>query len=183
MHAVRIQILTALIAYLLQALYHQAHCYAGSLWSLLAEVRATLFQRTSIESEHYRNRRETWAEISARQASLFVWKTSRTVVRQHGDGESIHASVGGSAGRAGWRVHGARGAFGSPIGSRPTGCHLRPGGQINDCDDLQGVSADQHRHRSHLGHQGQEGIGLGPSGVDLVDGGGRIEALQIGQGQ
>lgn len=70
--AVRIQILTALIAYLLLALYRQARRYVGSLWSLLAEVRATLFQRPSLESECYRKRREAWAETSTRQAALFV---------------------------------------------------------------------------------------------------------------
>ena len=70
--AVRIQILTALIAYLLLALYHQLQRYAGSLWALLAEVRATLFQRPGIESVLYRRRRDALAEIAYRQTTLFA---------------------------------------------------------------------------------------------------------------
>jgi putative transposase len=71
-NAVRIQILTALIAYLLLALYRQAQRYRGSLWSLLAQVRATLFQRPSLEIEWYRRRRDTQAEFASRQGGLFV---------------------------------------------------------------------------------------------------------------
>lgn len=70
--AVRTQILTALIAYLLLALYHQARRYTGSLWALLAEVRSTLFQRPGIESILYRRRRDALAETNSRQAALFA---------------------------------------------------------------------------------------------------------------
>lgn len=71
-NSVRIQILTALITYLLLALYRKAQNYTGSLWILLAEVRATLFQRPSIEAERYRRRTDAMAEFTARQGGLFV---------------------------------------------------------------------------------------------------------------
>ena len=71
-NSVRIQILTALITYLLLALYRKAQNYAGSLWILLAEVRATLFQRPAIEAERYRRRTDAMAEFTARQGGLFV---------------------------------------------------------------------------------------------------------------
>lgn len=71
-HAVHIQILTALITYLLLAIYRKAQNYAGSLWMLLAEVRATLFQRPAIEAERYRRRKEASTELAARQGELFA---------------------------------------------------------------------------------------------------------------
>ena len=70
-NAVRIQILTALITYLLLALYRKAENFTGSLWTLLAQVRATLFQRPAIEAEQYRRRQEALAEIASRQGGLF----------------------------------------------------------------------------------------------------------------
>ncbi len=70
--AVKIQILTALIAYLLLSLHRQARNYAGTLWTLLAEVRATLFQRPGIEATLYRRRRDASSEILSRQALLFT---------------------------------------------------------------------------------------------------------------
>jgi len=71
-NAVRIQILTALITYLLMAIYRKAQSYSGSLWILLAEVRATLFQRPSVEAERYRRRTDAMHELAARQGGLFV---------------------------------------------------------------------------------------------------------------
>jgi len=71
-NSVHLQILTALIAYLLLALYRRAQRFTGSLWVLLAEVRATLFQRPGIESVLYRRRRDALAEISGRQGGLFA---------------------------------------------------------------------------------------------------------------
>ncbi len=71
-NAVRIQILTALITYLLLAIYRKTQHYTGSLWLLLAEVRATLFQRPAIEAERYRRRKEAMAEFAARQRGLFA---------------------------------------------------------------------------------------------------------------
>jgi putative transposase len=54
-NAVRVQILTALIAYLLVVLQAQATGFKGSLWLFLSELRATLFQRC--DSERHRHRR------------------------------------------------------------------------------------------------------------------------------
>ncbi len=71
-NAVRIQILTALITYLLLSIYSKTQQYAGSLWLLLAEVRATLFQRPTIETERYRKRRDALLELAARQGGLFA---------------------------------------------------------------------------------------------------------------
>jgi IS4 transposase len=71
-NSVRIQILTALITYLLLAIYRKTQNYAGSLWILLAEVRATLFQRPAVEAELYRRRKNDMAEFAARQRGLFV---------------------------------------------------------------------------------------------------------------
>lgn len=71
-NAVRIQLLTALISYLLLAIYRKFRNYQGSLWLLLAEVRTTLFQRPAWEAERYRRRVEARAEFTARQAGLFA---------------------------------------------------------------------------------------------------------------
>src|SRR5262249_26494448 len=71
-NAVRIQILTALIAYLLLATYRKKHGITTSLWHLLAELRTTLFQRPALEVEQYRRRRERQLEMTSRQAALFA---------------------------------------------------------------------------------------------------------------
>jgi IS4 transposase len=71
-NAVRIQILTALITYLLLALYRKSENFTGSLWTLLSQVRATLFQRPAIDAEQYRRRNEAMAEFASRQGGLFA---------------------------------------------------------------------------------------------------------------
>lgn len=71
-NSVRIQILTALITYLLLAIYRKAQSYTGSLWILMAEVRATLFQRPAVEAERYRRRTEAITELASRQGGLFA---------------------------------------------------------------------------------------------------------------
>lgn len=71
-NAVRIQILTALIAYLLLALHRQACGFTQSLWQLLGEVRATLFQRPTLEAELYRRRKERQQAFAASQPGLFA---------------------------------------------------------------------------------------------------------------
>lgn len=71
-NSVRIQILTALITYLLLAIYRKAQNYTGSLWILMTEVRATLFQRPTIEAERYRRRTDALTEFAARQRGLFA---------------------------------------------------------------------------------------------------------------
>ena len=70
-NAVKIQILTALITYLLLVLHRQAHGLGASLWNLLAELRATLFQRPSVEAAAYHRRRRRLAELAALQPGLF----------------------------------------------------------------------------------------------------------------
>ena len=48
-NAVRIQVLTALISYLLIALYKQKHAPTTSMWECLCQIRYALFQRPEIE--------------------------------------------------------------------------------------------------------------------------------------
>jgi putative transposase len=71
-NAVRIQILTALISYLLLALYRQKHRLSQSLWSVLSEVRATLFQRPAIEAYWYRKRKQQREAFAQLQPALFT---------------------------------------------------------------------------------------------------------------
>lgn len=71
-NAVRIQILTALIAYLLLALYKRTHGLSATLWGVLGEIRASLFTRPEIEAMRYRRRREAQAELALRQPGLFA---------------------------------------------------------------------------------------------------------------
>lgn len=71
-NAVRIQILTALIAYLPLALYAKVRTRPGSLWMWLAEVRATLFARPGIEAVLYRRRNDAASELASRQRGLFA---------------------------------------------------------------------------------------------------------------
>jgi IS4 transposase len=70
-NAVKTQILTALITYLLLALYRQARGITESLWSVLGELRATLFQRPGVEAARYRRRRERIAAFTQLQPRLF----------------------------------------------------------------------------------------------------------------
>lgn len=70
--AVRTQLLTALIAYLLLALYAKARQVKHSLWLLLSELRSTLFHRTTTEHLRHRRWRERKAEFYARQTILFT---------------------------------------------------------------------------------------------------------------
>ena len=71
-NAVRIQILTALIAYVLLALYKRAHGLSASLWGVLGELRATLFTRPETETMRHRKRRQAQAEFALRQPGLFA---------------------------------------------------------------------------------------------------------------
>ncbi|WP_416352104.1 transposase [Undibacterium sp. 5I2] len=70
-NAVRIQILTALISYLLVALYKQTHGLKQSLWECLCVIRATLFQRQDLEISQYRKRRREVEEMARLQLGLF----------------------------------------------------------------------------------------------------------------
>ena len=71
-NAVRIQILTALIAYLLVVLYAQQHRLKTSLWLLLSELRATLFQRPTQDLQRHRRWRERKSTFHSHQRALFV---------------------------------------------------------------------------------------------------------------
>lgn len=68
--AVRIQILTALIAYLLVRLYALKHRVQQSQWLLLNELRATLFQRADADRERHRRWRTQRALFQSTQQPL-----------------------------------------------------------------------------------------------------------------
>lgn len=70
-NAVRIQILTALISYLLVAIYKYSHKLKTSLWECLSVIRATLFQRRQTEESWYRRRRQQKRMTDYLQPSLF----------------------------------------------------------------------------------------------------------------
>mgnify|MGYP005755765997 CR=1 FL=1 len=71
-NAVRIQILCALIAYLLAALYRDSQAPAQSMLRVLNELRVTLFQRPSVEEAVYRRRAEARVTQAAVQPGLFA---------------------------------------------------------------------------------------------------------------
>lgn len=71
-NAVRIQILTALIAYLLVALYAKQHKLKRSLWLVLSELRATLFQRPNDELHRHRHWRKRRSQFNSQQGALFA---------------------------------------------------------------------------------------------------------------
>lgn len=70
-NAVRIQVLTALISYLLIALYKERKGFKGTLWLCLVQVRETLFQRGAIEASRYRKQRRCREELAIIQGCLF----------------------------------------------------------------------------------------------------------------
>ena len=69
--AVRIQILTALIAYLLVALYAKSRKLTQSLWLVLSELRVTLFQRDELERQRHQRWRAQRAHFQQLQGVLF----------------------------------------------------------------------------------------------------------------
>jgi putative transposase len=71
-NAVRIQILTALIAYLLVVLHAKTHAIKTSLWMLLNELRATLFQRPQIELHRQRRWHQQRSLHNLKQCPLFT---------------------------------------------------------------------------------------------------------------
>lgn len=70
-NAVRIQILTALISYLLVALHKQRHSLKQSLWDCLCLIRVALFQHFDTEESPYRRRRRDAQYASEMQGGLF----------------------------------------------------------------------------------------------------------------
>jgi len=71
-NAVRIQVLTALISYLLIALYKQRNALKRSLWDCLVLVRATLFHRIKTELDNYARRRRQHEAERQCQGRLFA---------------------------------------------------------------------------------------------------------------
>lgn len=69
-NAVRIQLLTALIAYMLVLLLKRAKDVPDTLWMMLAQLRAGLFQRPQTEESYYRKRKRAAEERAAVQPSL-----------------------------------------------------------------------------------------------------------------
>jgi IS4 transposase len=70
-NAVRIQLLTALIAYLLVAFLNATSRTKKSLWSALAEIRTGLFHRPVTDLSRWRRRRAEQETLSAIQPRLF----------------------------------------------------------------------------------------------------------------
>lgn len=70
-NAIRIQLLTALIAYLLVAILNRTEGAARSLWAALAELRGGLFHRPESELSQWRRRRRLQAEMRQLQPGLF----------------------------------------------------------------------------------------------------------------
>jgi IS4 transposase len=81
-NAVRVQIMTALISYLLLRLYQQCHGITTSLWQLLSMVRGHLFQRLETVYEVRKQREQEAVKWAQLQAGLLF----RTVVRLRGNG-------------------------------------------------------------------------------------------------
>jgi IS4 transposase len=71
-NAIRIQLLTALIAYMLVLLLKKATHFKDSAWMLLAQLRPVLFQRPRTDETYYRRRRALREHIAAVQPGLFT---------------------------------------------------------------------------------------------------------------
>jgi putative transposase len=71
-NAIRIQLLTALIAYLLVLLLKKSTQSKTTLWMMLAEIRSGLFHRPQTEESYWRKQRAQQAFIHAAQPSLFI---------------------------------------------------------------------------------------------------------------
>jgi len=71
-NAVRIQLLTALIAYMLVLLLKRAQQFPHSMWMLLAELRACLFQRPRTEESYWRRRKREEEYFNAVQPALIT---------------------------------------------------------------------------------------------------------------
>ncbi len=70
-NAVRIQILTALISYLLVALHKQRHNLKQSLWDCLCLIRVAMFQHFEAEESPFRRRRRDAQFAAQMQGGLF----------------------------------------------------------------------------------------------------------------
>lgn len=70
-NAVRIQVLCALITYLLVRLYHKQRGITKTLWQLVVELRATMFQRPLVEAAKERRRRQHLEQLMQLQPAMF----------------------------------------------------------------------------------------------------------------
>jgi putative transposase len=70
--AVRTQVMTALIAYLLVAILHQSKKIKSSLWTFLSTLRAALFQRHDTDQQHHKIMQQRRLDIAQNQPELFV---------------------------------------------------------------------------------------------------------------
>jgi len=71
-NAVRIQLICALIAYMLVLLLKHAGALKDSLWMLLAQLRHSLFQRPQAEDSWWKRKRARLDHIAAVQPGLFT---------------------------------------------------------------------------------------------------------------
>jgi len=71
-NAVKIQILTALITYLLVYIYRQWSGSQKSLYLWFAELKSTLFQRPEIEYHRLKQRRQWKQNFKLQQAELLL---------------------------------------------------------------------------------------------------------------
>jgi IS4 transposase len=71
-NAVRIQVLTALISYLLVLLSHQENGGKRTLWDYFCLVRASLFQRPDVEEKVHKRRQKDADFLADHQGSLFA---------------------------------------------------------------------------------------------------------------
>ena len=71
-NAIRIQLLTALIAYMLVLLLKKATHFDGSMWMLLAELRHSLFQRPRTDESYWKRQRKLREHIASVQTCLFT---------------------------------------------------------------------------------------------------------------
>ncbi|TFZ03878.1 IS4 family transposase [Ramlibacter humi] len=69
-NAARIQVLTALIAYMLVLLLKVRSGFTGTLWMLLAQLRSGLFQRPQTDNSYWRRRQLLREHIACVQGSL-----------------------------------------------------------------------------------------------------------------
>jgi putative transposase len=69
-NAVRIQLLTALISYLLVAIYKHARALPHSLWECLCMISTSLFQRPALEESRHRRRKREQEELARIQLRL-----------------------------------------------------------------------------------------------------------------
>lgn len=69
-NAVRIQLLTALISYLLVAVYKHARALNHTLWECLCMVSTSLFQHPALEASRHRRRRLEQEELARLQPRL-----------------------------------------------------------------------------------------------------------------